>query len=109
MIELDIEKGIPMENVVGGSEDEVQLMLENEIANALSDEMRKHIEEMAFIDMSVNAEKQTFDVTASLVLCSKQDLATAAEIQAQKLNKYGLTVEQIEDVLMTGLESTGGF
>ncbi len=109
MVELNIEHIIDQSLIAGMNEEDLEELIQEEIAESLTEEMKKHIDEMSFIDLVFNQESQSFTVTAELILCSKQDIVTNAEIQAQKMAKYGLRQEEILDVLETQLIETGGF
>jgi len=109
MIEIDFNTNITQDKIKGQSADELEDFIASEIAYGLSVEMKKHIDEMSFIDMQWNEEEERFDITAELVLCSKQDIVTNAEIQAQLMANYGLTEEQILNVLETQLIDNKGF
>ena len=109
MVEIDYSSSISQKDIEGKSAEELEDYIASEIAYGLSVEMKAHIDEMSFIDMQLNEEKGQFDITAELVLCSKQQIITTAEIQAQKLANYGLLEDQILDVLETQLEDSKGF
>jgi len=109
MVELDIEGVIPMEMVINKTEEELENTLHREISDKISSETMKHVDDMAFVDMEVNEEKQEFEYKASIVICSKQDIVTSYEIMSQKLAGYGLSTGEIIDVLSTQQNSTGGF
>ena len=108
MIEITFKSQIEPGTIVAFDSDNLQEYVEDRIANGIFEEIEKHLEEMAFIEMEPT-EDNGFDITAELVLCSKQEIVTTAELQAVKLAKYGLNEEQILDVLETQLETTGGF
>ncbi len=109
MTEISWEETIEHGTVVAFNSDELEKMISQKIASGLASEMEKHIENMSFIDMKINEDTGNFDIKAELVLCSKSDIITNSEIQAQKLAGYGLTENQILDVLETQLEENGGF
>ena len=69
----------------------------------------KRIDDLDFIGMELNEETAKFEYHAELVLCSKNDIITNSQIQAQKLSAYGLTPDQIVDVLDTMTNNTQGF
>ena len=108
MVEIDFNTNITQDKIKGQSADELEDFIASEIAYGLSVEMKKHIDEMSFIDLIPNDEGG-FKITAELVLCSKQDIVTNAEIQAQLMANYGLTEEQILNVLETQLIDNKGF
>jgi 3-methyladenine DNA glycosylase AlkC len=109
MIEIDYNRSISQEMIKGKTPDELEHYISEEIAHGLAGEMKQHIDEMSFIDMAWNEEKAQFDIIAELVLCSKSDIITNSEIQAQKLANYGLNETQILDVLETQLQKNEGF
>ena len=109
MVEIDFKTSIGRDVINEKTAEELEDFIAAEIAYGLSIEMKAHIDEMSFIDMKMNTETGNFDITAELVLCAKAQIVTSAEIQAQKLAGYGLTEEQILDVLETQLQNTEGF
>ena len=109
MIEINMYDTIEQSIITGMDPDKLEELIQDNIAEGLAKEMRKHIDEMSFIDMQYNQETKAFDITAELVLCSKQDIITNADMMAKKLADYGLSEEQILDVLETQLNDNGGF
>lgn len=109
MIELTIHGQINASVVIAAPVEEVEEMLHEEIGTSLTKEIIKHIDDMSFIEMEMNEEHGMFEYTAELVLCSKNDIITNAQMQAQKLSAYGLNEEQIVDVLDTVTQETSGF
>lgn len=109
MIELKVNGEIPLIEVIGKEEEDVEALLHENISIGLSKEIVKHVDEMAFIDMELNEKENKFDFSAELVICSKQDILTANEIMAEKLANLGLNATDIVNVLSTQQESTGGF
>ncbi len=107
MVELDVRTKIPMETVIGKDADELEIMVQKKIMDELSEAMSKHVDDLLFIDMEMGAD--AIHIKAELVLCSKSDIITNAEIQAQKLASFGLSEEQILDVLETQLTDNKGF
>jgi len=108
MIEIAYDDYINKEEIVGVSTEELEKAIEEKIAKGLSSEMVKHIEDMSFIDMEMT-DAGTFHIKAELVLCSKNDIVTNIQKQSVKLAEYGLTEEQILDVLETTVEKNDGF
>ena len=109
MIELIVRGEIDASVVVAAPVDEVEQMLHDEIGTSLTQEIIKHIDDMSFIDMEMNEEKGMFEYTAELVLCSKNDIVTNIQIQAQVMKDYGLSPEQIARVLEIATFDNEGF
>ena len=109
MIELSIMDTIEQSLIATMKSEDLNKLIQDKIAESLTREMRKHIDEMSFIDMNFNEEAGFFEINAELVLCSKQEIITNAELQAQKMAKYGLGEKEILDVLETQLSERGGF
>ena len=109
MIEINIEDKISHNLISHASEEEAEKIINAVITEALTQKIDEALHKMAYIDIEFNEEEEAFNLSATLVLCSAQDVASTAEIQAQKLAKYGLSEEEILDVLSTGIESMGGF
>jgi len=109
MIEITHKDVIDAGTIANFSADELQKYVEDRISNGIFEKVQEHLDEMAFVEIEPNEETGAFDITAELVLCSKQEVITTAEMQAVKLAKYGLNEKQIFDVLNTQLEPTGGF
>ncbi len=109
MVEVEMNGEIDASIVVAAPVEEVEQMLHEEIGTKLSDQLMKHIDDMAFIDMSLNEETGKFEYKAELVLCSKNDIVTNIQIQAQLMSDFGLTQEQIKEVLETAVQETEGF
>ena len=109
MIEIQIKGGILSSILEGSNAEEVEKILSDGVGEKLRDEILKHIDELDFIEMELNEATGNFEYQGELVLCSKNDIVTNAQIQAQKLSKYGLTPEQIVDVLDTITNNTEGF
>ncbi len=109
MIEINVIDTIDQSLIAGMESENLDKLIQDKIAESLTKEMRKHIDEMSFIDMKYNEESESFEINTELVLCSKQEIITNAEIQAQKMAKYGLKEEEILNVLETQLSETGGF
>ena len=109
MIEVEMSGEIDANVVVAAPVEEVEQMLHEEIGTKLSDQLMKHIDDMAFIDMSLNEETGKFEYKAELVLCSKNDIVTNIQIQAQLMSGFGLTQKQIQEVLETTVQQTEGF
>jgi hypothetical protein len=109
MVEINFEDSISQHFIENKTEEELEEAISSKIVNGLMDEMKDHINEMSFIDMQMDHEQSRFDIKAELVLCSKSDIITNAEIQAQKMSALGLTEEQILDILETQLTDNKGF
>ncbi len=108
MVELHIETTIPSEYTLRHSADELEQMIQTQIMDKLCEEIDDNLDDISFVDMQMSGDGDV-EIMAELVLCSKQQIVTTAEVQAQKLAGYGLTEEQILDVLETQLEDTHGF
>ncbi len=109
MIEIEVDGYIDAASVASTPVDEVEEMLHKHIGTNLSKQVMIHIDDMAFIDMELDEENNQFHYKAELVLCSKNDIVTNAQIQAQKLSQYGLTPDQIVSVLDTITQNSEGF
>ncbi len=109
MVEINITNTIDQSLIVGMESGDLENYIQEQIAETLTKEMRKHIDEMSFIDMQYSEETESFSISAELVLCSRQDIISNAEIQAQQMSKYGLTAEQIEEVLLIQTNELNGF
>ncbi len=108
MIELSANGIIKPSDIIGLSAEEMEQKLSDRISDSIWLEIKDNLEKMAFIDLHPQ-DDGGFNYEAAVVLCSKQDIITSAEIMAQKLSNYGLRADQIEDVLSTQTESYGGF
>ncbi len=109
MIEIEVDGYIDAASVASTPVDEVEEMLHKHIGTNLSKQVMIHIDEMAFINMSLDEERGEFHYTAELVLCSKESIVTNIQRQAQLMAKHGLNEEQIEEILAIATEDTGGF
>ncbi len=109
MIEIDLEGVISADILAGASMEEVEKILNDGISSRMTASIMKHIDDLDFICMELNEETNNFEYRAELVLCSKSDIVTNAQIQAQKLSAYGLTPDQIVEVLDTITANTKGF
>jgi len=109
MTEINIEEEINAEIVINATPEDVEDHVNKRIRDALSEQIVEALDDMAYVDMEYNQETNMFDVTASLVLCAKNDIATNMQVQAQIMKQYGLDPEQIETILNAGIETTGGF
>lgn len=107
MVEIVVKQNILAELVMNA--EDVVALIENTIRDPLVQKITKAVNDMSFVDMNFNEEDKIFEIDASVIICSLQDIATTAELQAQKLAGYGLNEEQIFDVLSVGLNSHGGF
>ena len=109
MIEIEYRANIAQVVIAQKDSDQLEEFIEQNIAEGIADKMREHIDEMSFIDILPNENGDGVDIVAELVLCSKAQIITAAEMQAQKMANYGLTEDQILDILETQLQNTKGF
>ena len=109
MTEIDINEEIDASIVLDNEVEDVEGYVNKKIMDSLSKKIMHALDDMAFIDMKFNSEKNVFDIEASLVLCAKNDLATNMQMQAQLMKNFGLDPEQIENILNAGIETTGGF
>lgn len=109
MVEITYQGIITAEEVEAIASEDLELYIENKVAEGIKQEIEKHIEEMSFIDMEVNASTGNFEITAELVLCSKGDIVNSLQMQSVKLAAYGLNEDQILDVLETQAEPSEGF
>ncbi len=109
MVEINITDSINENVIMSEPPEKIENIFTDKIRDALLVKMVEALNNMAFVDMEYNEEKSRFDIEASIVLCSSQDMASSVEIQAQKLKDYGLTGDQILDVLTTGIDSLEGF
>ena len=109
MTEIDISEKIDASIVIAKDVEYVERYVNERIRDALSNQIMEALDDMAFVDMKLNHEKNVFEIEASLVLCAKNDLATNMQMQAQRMKEYGFTDEQVEEILNMGIENTGGF
>ena len=109
MTEIDINEEIDASIVLDNEVEDVEGYVNKKIMDSLSKKIMHALDDMAFIDMKFNSEKNVFDIEASLVLCAKNDLATNIQMQAQRMKEYGFTDAQVEEILNMGIETTGGF
>ena len=109
MIEINVGMQIKSEILETIDIESVEKMITAEISKGLADEITKKLDDIPSFEMEMDQNTGVFNVKAELVLCSKQDIITNAEMQAQKLAKYGLNQDQILDVLETITNSSGGF
>ena len=100
MVELESRFEIDAELVSTSPIDEVEAMLKDTVSGNLAAQISDKLEEMSFIDMSLDEE---------LVLCSKQSVITNIEMMSKKMKTYGLLEEDIVDVLSTMVQDTEGF
>ena len=108
MIEIEMDKHIDPRAIKGMTTEELEDYIEESIAIGLTREMKTHLDEMSFVDMEMT-EDGSFHIKAELVLCSKSDIITNIQRQSVKLAGYGLTEEQILNVLETTVEINKGF
>jgi len=108
VIEIEYEDKIDAGTIAVFGPDKLEEYIEDRISNGIFERIQEHLEEMAFIDIEPT-EDNGFRITAELVLCAKQQIISTSEMQAVKLANYGLTEDQIFDVLNTQLEETKGF
>ena len=109
MIEISMSGSVDASIVANEPIEDVEEMLHQEIESELKRELMKNIDEMDFIQMSLNEEDGKFEYQAELVLCSKSSIVTNIQLQAQAMKEYGLDPEQIERVLKIVLTDTKGF
>jgi hypothetical protein len=107
MVEIQINEEIDSQTVMEAND--VELLVNNEIRDSLVTKIIAALDKMSFLDMSYNEESKMFEIEASVVLCSTQDVATSAELQAQMLSRLGLDEDQILRVLSVGIETHNGF
>lgn len=109
MVELSASFEMDASAVMAAPIEEVEKMLKDTVAGNLTKQISEKLEEMSFLDMNLNEEKNKFIVEAELVLCSKQSVITNIDIMSKKLRGYGLVEEDIIDILSTLVEDTKGF
>ncbi len=64
MVEINITNTIDQSLIVGMESGDLENYIPEQIAESLTKEMRKHIDEMSFIDMSYNEESESFEINA---------------------------------------------
>ena len=109
MVELSIHNTIKESDMANMDPEILEEKIKNIISDELTKSMQEHVDDMAFIDMEYDEENKAFNITAQLVLCSRQDIISNAEVQAQQMSTYGLTSEQIEEVLLIQTNELKGF
>jgi len=109
MIEINMHGEIDASIVVAAPVEDVEKMLHEEIGSKLSEQLMAHIDDMSFIDMSLNEETNKFEYQAEVVLCSKNSIVTNIKIQARLMDEYGLGEEQIQNVLSAITMDSKGF
>jgi len=108
MIEMEVALIVTQNEIRGMDESEVENYLEQKIADKFTEHIKKHLDDMSFLEIDPR-DNGDMDITAELVLCSKQHIVTGIERMSVKMAQYGLTDEMILDVLSTSIENTGGF
>ena len=109
MTELDISGNIDADLFASATAEEVEETLQDKISKAITKQIMVNLDKMAFIDLQLDEETNKFHYEASIVLCSKQDIITNAQLMAHKLAEYDLTQEEILDILETQTQENEGF
>lgn len=109
MIEIDFEGTILKGLFENHNAKELEELIHENILENLKEQIDKQLDEMSFIDIEPDGDKGDFKYTASLVLCSKQNIISNAEVMAQKLAKIGVLEPDILDVLSTMENDLKGF
>ena len=107
MVVIEVEDKISQLALQHTPVDEVERMINKTIRDALSEKIVVALDDMAYVDME--EEGDDFTIKASLVLCATQDIASSLEMVAQKLSKFDLSENEIEEVLSAFTETNGGF
>jgi len=109
MIEIAVEGNIGTGMLNNSTPEEVEKLLHEGIGVKIGRQVMDKLDDIAFIDISLNEETNNFEYKAELVLCSKNSIITNTKMQAQLMANYGLSGEQIEEVLMLATSETDGF
>jgi hypothetical protein len=106
---LEIKDSVSMSELTGADIDDMEKIINGKIRDALVSKIEMALEKMAFVDIEENEETTSYDITASLILCSTSDMSTSMQMIAQKLASYDLDEDVIEDILSTFTETKKGF
>ena len=109
MIEIDVDGAMSQDLIKSVEPDKLEEIMNEVIIDGIKKKIADNLEQMSFIEIEYNEETKAFEFNASLVLCSKQNIISNAEVMSQKMKSYGLTETQVLDVLETMQDDQGGF
>ena len=107
MVVIEVEDKVSHAELVRATVEDMENVVNAKIRDALSARIVEALDDMAYVDME--EEGDDFVIKASLVLCATQDIASSLEMVAQKLSKFDLSENEIEEVLSAFTETNGGF
>ena len=98
MIELSTNGVIEAKQIADMGPEELEAFIESELADKISTTIALHLEDLAFIDIKPQKDG-SFEYTADFVLCGADAIIEGVKAQAVRMAHYGLTSEQIEEIL----------
>ena len=108
MIEIMTTGTLTEQNLKEMNDKEIELTIANDIISKTTQIMNEKIDNIADVDIK---EKENGDIQyeVSLIFCSAQDIITKNQMQAKLMYNYGLTDEQVQEILDIQLDEFNGF
>ena len=110
MIEVKITGTITNDLLMQLSEEEAEGLMENQIAEGMSNEIVANLEDMAYIDMKQNDKQNGVDWEANVIICDKDQIKSSVAIMARRLGeRLGASQADIEYCLEPAVTDIKGF
>jgi len=106
---IEVEAKIGQDILMQAKVEETEEMVNEVIRDALSAKIVSALDDMAYVDMEFNDSDNSFDIKASLVLCSTTDMSTSIAMMAKVMHDKGLSEDDIGEILEPLMESKEGF
>ena len=110
MIEMKVTGTISNALLMTIDEEQAEELMEKQIAEGMSDEIIKNLEDMAYVDMRQNSEQDGIDWEANIIICDKEQISSSVAIMAQRLVEVlGASQADIEYCLEPAVTDIKGF
>jgi len=88
--------------------EELEQKIAEMMQDSLCEKMKDSLSEMALLDMEQSEDGSGFEIKASVVLTTTQDMLSSLQMLARILSEIGLDEEDIDKALSV-FETKGGF